>query len=227
MSYFAIKLYAMLFMLVDHIGLLILNNDATFRTLGRMAFPLFCFLLVNGYYHTKSKWKYLGRMLIFAALSEPVFDYAVTGRLLSFNYANVFFTLALGLLGMIISDKTKKFKLYAGRMLQILVWIILMFTNELINADYGYYGIVLIGSIYCVYGVTERHKQKMAVAIVFVNILYVFVEGNVSQMYSILAVAFILMFEDKQIYVPKWKKIGCYWFYPLHLLILILIRQMF
>lgn len=82
------------------------------RSIGRIAFPLFVFLLIEGVLHTRSRLKYLGRMALFAVISEIPFDLAFNinmyhvrrGRILEFSYQNVFFTLSIGLLVVIILE---------------------------------------------------------------------------------------------------------------------------
>ncbi len=110
-----IKIAAVIVMLIDHTGAAIVGpyiasahvpaDQISFltsvysvmRAIGRTAFPLFCFLLVEGFYHTGNRVKYLRNLVIFAVISEYPFDLALMGGKINWAHQNVFFTLAIGL----------------------------------------------------------------------------------------------------------------------------------
>ena len=103
-----LKYTAMFFMLLDHIGVVVLApmlifNENSFsplytflRSVGRIAFPIFCFQLAEGFFHTKNRKLYFTRLLMFAIISEMPFNIAFGGRLFYPFYQNIFFTLSIG-----------------------------------------------------------------------------------------------------------------------------------
>lgn len=233
MSYFAIKILAMIFMLIDHVGYILMGNVPIMRLVGRISFPLFAFLLVNGYHHTTDRKKYLTRMFVMALVSEMFYDLTFHRQLLDIYGQNVFFTLTVGLLSFIVTDKFKKIignKINGiGQKLIIIIGEVgilgcFMILNRLIRGDYSWYGIMLIYFLYLTYGTTLKSKFLMVFAIAFANFINIILANGVFQAYSILSITFIMFFEEKKVSVPKTVKIGCYLFYPIHLFVVFLIK---
>lgn len=108
-----VKIIAVAAMLIDHTAAVVLIRMlytdwsqglygiySVMRDIGRLGFPIFCFLLVEGFQRSKNLKKYALRLGIFALVSEIPFDLAITGHLVHFGYQNVYFTLLLGLLAL-------------------------------------------------------------------------------------------------------------------------------
>ena len=121
------------------------NTDRILRLIGRVSFPIFCFLLVEGFLHTHDRKKYALRLFLFALVSEIPFDLAIMGCLFDPVHQNVFFTLLIGLLAMMLCDY---FRMQAQPVAQVLVLILAMVLAWALHTDYGYRGVLLIELLY-------------------------------------------------------------------------------
>lgn len=163
MSSFTIKIIAIISMLLDHSGDVFLKKFTFLNILGRIAFPLFAFQLVVGYYNTKSIKKYLFRLLLFALISQipfGFFNYYAFDKSDSFN---IFFTLAFGILVMLIADYQPKLEIHA----MVIPWFVkvvlitfFMLSASALNTDYGAWGVLLILLIYLFYPYTPMKSSK-------------------------------------------------------------------
>lgn len=91
----------------------VMNLDITIRSIGRLAFPIFCFLLVEGFLHTRNMKKYLVRLGIFALVSDLPFDMAFFGEI-TIKHQNVFFTLFIAVFALLAADHVKKQESFNG-----------------------------------------------------------------------------------------------------------------
>ena len=108
LSNFDLKLIAIITMTIDHIGVVFGTPFYNLlRAVGRLSFPIFAFLLTEGYVHTKSFGKYFFRLLVLAVISEVIYDYIFYGSFIYLGANNIFFTLALGLLTLWLLDKSR------------------------------------------------------------------------------------------------------------------------
>ena len=132
------------------------------RYIGRMAFPIYCFLLVEGFLHTRNVAKYAGRLAVFALISEIPFDLAISGQWWVYSSNNVFFTLVLGLLAIWCLSYVEKFyefwqeKQYEsilGKILALSAGLIVIvgfgaLADMVLFTDYGLGGIIAIAILY-------------------------------------------------------------------------------
>lgn len=120
------------------------------RNIGRFAFPIFCFLLVEGFFYTKSRLKYLRNLVIFAVVSEVPFDLLLMSGL-DFEMQNVYFTLAIALCtiwGIEIAREKWMSKPFIAFVLQVACILIGCIAASLLHTDYSYYGVVLVVIFY-------------------------------------------------------------------------------
>ncbi|MBO5488074.1 MAG: hypothetical protein J5988_14315, partial [Eubacterium sp.] len=204
---FVLKWIAMTCMLIDHMGAVLFPQYIQMRIIGRLAFPIYCFLLVEGAVHTSDIRKYEKRMLLFAILSELPFDLAFYGKI-SIEHQNVFFTLVLGLV--VIEQYQRK----REKLNNILIFIIAMAAAEILHTDYGAGGIVLI---FCFFVLYQNVFMKQAVFILANSLIY----GIGIQSYAGFAAVPMLLYNGKR---GREMKYFFYIFYPAHLLILYLIK---
>ena len=143
-----LKLIACLSMFIDHLGAVCFSGMMGFRIIGRLAFPIYCFLLVEGAVHTCNMKKYILRMGIFALISEVPFDLAFYHRLVYMGHQNVFFTLGLGLLAIWFLEHPIEQLDIPDVLYKLLVIIAAGLIAEFLNTDYGFTGIEVICIFY-------------------------------------------------------------------------------
>lgn len=252
----ALKLIAMVTMLIDHIGAVVIEGsilphvgaqmtvtpqtsltwqdlDLYLRIIGRIAFPIFCYLLVMGFMYTRSVKKYALRLFAFALISEVPFDLAFADGL-TLGYQNVFWTLLIGLLTLIILKETEKFSSIGIRAVAgALVIAAGMGAAELLSTDYSYKGVVLIVSLYLFR--KRRWLQCTVTPLLFLGsfflellrpapgldgiVIALAAVGN-AMMESACVVGFILILFSNGVRRMKLNKYFFYVFYPLHIVIL-------
>lgn len=160
-----LKWIAIITMLIDHFGAVVVNRtrvmegfDHVFwgslywplRQIGRVSFPIFCFLLVEGFLHTKDVKKYMSRMFIFALISEIPFDLAISGVWVYWKHQNVFWELFLGIGVIYLLQKIeeKQFPMFLTGIYKCFICILGMTIAEGLHFDYGAYGILSISLLW-------------------------------------------------------------------------------
>jgi len=227
MSVFILKIIAVITMIIDHTRFLGMTNFVS-SYLGRISFPIYAFLIAQGYIHTKNFFKYLRRLSIFALISQVpaylLFKPYLNGEL----YLNVFFTLALGLLAIRIYDKSKE--KYVG----VIAIIIIGLIADLLHTDYGFMGVLLISLFY----IFRDKKVTLVLSSAFLLILHemikvpafdalhvVYIKHYLLQaIFSVTALLPIALYNGKLGKSNKYIKLIFYFVYPVHLLIFFFIH---
>ena len=226
LSNFDLKLIAIITMTIDHIGVIFGMPFYNFlRAVGRLSFPIFAFLLTEGYVHTKSFSKYFLRLLVLALFSEVIYDYVFYGSFVYRGANNIFFTLALGLLTLFLLDKSKSLiKIYFKDKVDLfiilpitylLIIVIMGLMGEFFNFSYGMLGILVISFFYL-------FKDNFPLVVISVS-LSTLILGEGVQYFLLFSLILIYFYNKK---LGKKCKLFFYLYYPLHILVLGFIKML-
>ena len=219
----ALKWIAALTMFIDHCTAVLVeagwiagfravsyNEYLVLRGIGRLAFPIYCFLLAEGLLHTRNVKKYLLRMGLFALISELPFDLALHRTFFTPKYQNVFFTLFFGLLALSLWQwltQKKGFRALGLLLIAALAWL-----AELCRTDYGWQGVAVISLMYLLRELPVPRDLGM-LAVLFT-----------SSTLELAAFPDVVLFRLYNGQRGRQRKYFFYLFYPAHLLILAGIR---
>lgn len=250
MSALALKIIACIAMLLDHIGYF--WNIYPLRIVGRIAFPIFVYMIYNGYRHTSSKGKYALRLAFFAVATQIPFNLFCYGQLF-YNNGNVFFTLLAALLCLWSVDAMLEDRVLRWFSLIPTLAVCALYYLGIIVSDYGAVGILMIlvfyfcdreGMVWKVLTVVgffcAVYYRELLVSIRIILLLITGVERDFptlsqwrqTQLYAGLALPLIFAYNGKKGVVGgkaggKVLQYGFYLFYPLHMLVLYIISYIF
>ena len=235
-----LKWTAIITMFIDHFALAVyytaLHNDFTIHTnysqhyeimrnIGRTAFPIFIFLLIEAYKHTKDAKKYMIRLIIFALVSEIPFDLAFHNKVWYPEKQNIFFTL---LIGFIVIHSIEQFKTlihshisssYTLPAIEVLAYAGLIAigcaAGYYLKVDYSYVGILAI----CIAWLL-RDKPVIGIVLCCFSLLL----SSKRELYSFIAILPIIIYNGKR---GKQNKFFFYIFYPVHLMVFWGIEKIF
>ncbi len=251
----SLKGLAILFMIIDHIGAILLpaiNVTGTYdgiyeimRTLGRLSYPLFVYLLIQGFKHTRSRLHYLMWLLISAVITEPLFDFAHTLTWLEFGDQNVLFTLALALVLLIFLDKVRTLQ-YSKPVTMLLSFIGIVLTiiiGHITNIEYGEVTPFYLLGLYAYDHDGKKTPIQLFGSMLGIIYISLVVKGAIehpglitsvsgicrilssslsTQLYAALSVFFIAAYDGTKGH--QLNKLFYYAVYPVHLLILGIIK---
>lgn len=223
-----LKLIACLTMFIDHLGASVVPMlpfsfmpDLYYacRIIGRLAFPIYAFLIAEGVRHTKREGKYLVRLAVGFLLSELPFDMLFEGGF-TWEYQNVYLTLLLGA-GMLMLQKR-----VTNPWFKVLVILPFALAADLCRTDYGGMGVTMIA----VFGMTDK-TWAQAVGCLVCNLMLRSAEVPVFgftvpiQAFAVPAMGLIALYSGQKLLKSKVLQWGFYLFYPVHILLLWLLQQ--
>lgn len=241
LSGYNLKLIAIITMFIDHVGTCIIEKlyqnstsifslngekllflEEIFRLVGRLSFPIFCFLLVEGYYHTKNIKKYMTRLFIFALISEIPFDLALFHKFFYWGHQNVMFSLLLGLITIYLFDDDNNifFRIIKNvRFFRIAVIPASCIIGEALKLDYGAGGICTIFFMYIFLNEKGNFhwKHRDYIFSFFIGTIILACCQGLSELAALIDMAFIKNYNGER---GKSLKYFFYIFYPIHFIIL-------
>lgn len=231
----ALHILAMTFMLMDHLWATLLPAQEWLTCVGRIAFPIFAFMAVEGYFHTHNLKKYLLRMLIFAVISEVPFDLMYGGTWFYPVHQNVIWTLMMGLAGIHLMETVRKKK---STFVYILVSAIVVILGGLLGTlsmvDYYGIGVLTVFIFYFFRGRKWWCLLGQMLTLYWVNVellgglmypirLFGMEFELCQQGLALLALLPIWLYRGRQGYHSKSFQYFCYAFYPIHMLVIVLV----
>lgn len=237
LSAFSLRVLAMALMLCDHTWALLLPGQRWLTCIGRLAFPIFAFLLAEGFFHTRDRRRYCLRMLFWAVVTEIPFNFMMGSSPLYPFHQNVLWTFLIALLTMAALEKVRgSFRPLPALLLCALLTAAGYVLGYLAMVDYYGEGVL---TVLVFYFFRNRRWRDFLGQFLCLNILHAVMLGGyfftitlfghefeiVQQGLAVLALVPIWLYRGRQGYHARWFQRFCYAFYPLHMLVLYAIYQ--
>lgn len=230
MSALSLKVLALVTMLIDHVGAVFFPQHIFLRYIGRLSFPIYAFLIAEGFVHSKNRWKYFLRLFVFGIISEMPYDFLFYGGIFSTKSQNIMFELALGVLVLFCAEMVSKKHKY----LFVVPAAGLILLSEVLGLSYGIYGMLLILTAYIVRekGTKIQALYSAGTTIIFNGMVdfslpFIFGPLEILSTNSIQSMAVFAAFPI-MLYNGQKGKMSLKWFfyiiYPAHLVLFILVR---
>jgi len=236
LSTFWLKIIAIISMTIDHAGVCLGTSyiNGTYylsgfmsydtynylRIIGRIAFPIFCYLIVEGFFYTKNVFNYITRLFLFGFISQVPFSLMSKGIVMDFSNTNVYFTLCIGLITITCLNYCKKY--YKNHTISFPIFllintvIVICSTSfaDTLGTDYAGYGICIIIIFYLLRG----KYIFILLGILFTTLIF----SSKMELYCLIALVPITLHNHKK--GPSLKYFF-YLYYPLHMLVLYFISS--
>ena len=227
----------MVFMLCDHLWGTVVPGNNWLTCIGRLAFPIFAFLIVEGYSHTSNLKRYALRLLVFALISEIPFNLMIGSRIFFPFHQNVLWTFLIGL-GLIHWNEKAKTAPLRRRILRGAGSVILgALAGTVTFVDYSGAGVLmvlvfyffrkrtwwcLLGQLCALYYINVEMLSGLSYQVEILGKTYFLVQQGL----ALLALIPIWLYRGRQGHHSRAFRWLCYGFYPAHMLLLALIKMM-
>ena len=230
-----LRVLAMTFMLLDHMWATVVPGNNWMTYVGRLAFPIFAFQIVEGFYHTSDRKRYAKRLLILALISEIPFDLMCVSSPFFLFHQNTVFTLLLGLWAVSALDSAKALRTRPAAAKAAFILLITYLLGLFGFVDYGWKGVMTVVAFY-VFHDGRFAKVGQLISMLLLNVILF--EGQMiplfggayelpTQAFALLALLPIWLYDGRKGFGGKAFQYSAYLFYPAHLLALHLIRALF
>lgn len=243
MSVFFLKIIAVITMLIDHLGYGFFPDEKIFRSVGRLAFPIYAFLLAEGYFHIKDdpekEKRHFRRLVILTVVSEFTYDLFMTGKVWNISGQSVMPTLLLGMMGLMVAKRYEKKPVVAG-----IFSLITLGVAYVSHPNYGLMGVLMVYFFYWFSSTCREYTflQKFIILLGFSAvwllgfnwIRYGFPDADTLVRKSLQTWHWMAPFPVINVLIASYNGENgyknkflntCYaWFYPAHLLVLAVIQ---
>lgn len=217
-----LKTIALISMILDHISFslsdyMVPEVAYSLSIVGRIAFPIYCFVLVEGFFHTRNRQNYILRLALFGMISELPFDLAFYSNeegLFYPDHQNVFFALMLGFMAMWILERYQSI-----RHVSSLTVILLPLIGELLCFDYGACGTLTIILLYY-----RKKYGNLSLVTCMIPLLLIAAISDSKEVFALASLIFINAYNGEKGQGSQLVKYLFYAAYPVHLMILYLIK---
>ncbi len=227
-----LRILAMAFMICDHLWAKVVPGNDWMTYVGRMTFPIFAFMISEGFIHTSNLKKYISRLLVFALISEIPFNLFYGGSWFYPYHQNVMFTLLFGLLAIMLIDKARKNKDAKTIVKSALLVVLLGIASFIGFVDYGFWGFLIVVMFYLFRDFPFAWLAQLA-AMVIINcelfegqFIIVDLFGKsfefATQGFAVFSLIPIWLYGGKKGRSSKIMQYGFYAFYPLHMILIYL-----
>ncbi|MBR5442274.1 MAG: conjugal transfer protein TraX [Clostridia bacterium] len=230
-----LRVIAVMLMVTDHIWATYMSFGNWMTYLGRLAFPIFAFQLAEGFLHTSDVKRYAKRLFLFALVSEIPFDLFCVSTWLNPFHQNVMFTLLLGLFAIMTIDNAKKNRKPKNIVVSILLLGAIFVAAYFGFVDYGIWGVATV----LVFYLLRDFPFAWIAQLVSMVVIHVFLfEGQVfslelfgrtfeisTQGFAVFSLVPIWLYNGKKGRPSKVMQYGSYAFYPVHMIVLYLIKH--